>query len=389
MDSPFCSLISGATAGLAVDLGLYPLDTLKTRLQSHEGFQKSGGFRSLYRGMSSVALGSAPGSALFFLTYTTLDSYWHCESSWCDAARACCGEFAACLVRVPTEVVKQNAQVSSKRSALKITVDLWRQSGFRAFYRGFTTTLAREIPFAFVEYPLWEYLKKRIAKDNQRATPIQSAFCGSIAGVVAAGLTTPLDVAKTRIMLSTQQLSMLQVLVQIAQRDGYCSLFAGIAPRCAWMGIGGYIYFFAYEQAMHMMRTQNASSFRISSVQGRTFSSNKSGVDVTFKIASGDFTVKDAPIGDTILDVVINNDVPIEGYGACEGTLACSTCHVILEPEHFERCGKISENELDILDYASQLYDRSRLGCQVKIIEADKPAITLTVPSERRDARTI
>ncbi|KAI6205559.1 hypothetical protein M3Y94_00806000 [Aphelenchoides besseyi] len=316
MDSPFYSLISGATAGLAVDLGLYPLDTLKTRLQSHEGFQKSGGFRSLYRGMSSVALGSAPSSALFFLTYSTLDSYWHCESSWCDAARACCGEFAACLVRVPTEVVKQNAQVSSERSALKITVDLWQQSGFRAFYRGFSTTLAREIPFAFVEYPLWEYLKKRIAKDNQRATPIQSAFCGSIAGVIAAGL----------------------VFV-----------------------------------------------FRVVECLNTQFS----GVDVTFKIASGDFTVKDAPIGDTILDVVINNDVPIEGYGACEGTLACSTCHVILEPEHFERCGKISENELDILDYASQLHDRSRLGCQVKLTEADKPAITLTVPSERRDVRTI
>jgi solute carrier family 25 S-adenosylmethionine transporter 26 len=67
-------LVSGASAGLAVDLSLYPLDTLKTRLQSQQGFNTAGGFRNLYRGMGSVALGSAPGSALFFVTYSFIRS---------------------------------------------------------------------------------------------------------------------------------------------------------------------------------------------------------------------------------------------------------------------------------------------------------------------------
>ncbi|KAI6244087.1 hypothetical protein M3Y99_00078800 [Aphelenchoides fujianensis] len=414
MDSAFCSLIAGASAGLAVDLGLYPLDTLKTRLQSREGFQKAGGFRSLYRGMGSVALGSAPGSAP--LLPHVLDAPLAATS---DAARACCGEFAACLVRVPTEVVKQNAQVSAERSAFRIAADLWAKDGIRAFYRGFSTTLAREIPFAFIEYPLWELLKRKDRQsepslvafssfvdlqDGQPASPIQSAFCGSVAGVVAAGLTTPLDVAKTRIMLSTRSLSTFPLLLQIARTDGISALFAGVLPRCVWMGIGGYIYFFAYEQTIlkneqlfcwyffPMIRGLfRASSPLIAPFRQRSrfFSSTKSGVDVTFKLAKGEFVVRDAPVGDSILDVVINNDVPIDGYGACEGCLACSTCHVILEPAHFERCGKISEDELDILDYAAQLHDRSRLGCQVHLSEADKPAITITVPSERRDARTV
>lgn len=65
-------LISGASAGLAVDLSLYPIDTLKTRLQSKQGFQAAGGFKNIYRGMGSVALGSAPGSALFFVTYSSM-----------------------------------------------------------------------------------------------------------------------------------------------------------------------------------------------------------------------------------------------------------------------------------------------------------------------------
>lgn len=62
-------LVCGATAGLSVDLSLYPIDTIKTRLQSSQGFIKAGGFKNVYRGMSSVAIGSAPGAAIFFTTY--------------------------------------------------------------------------------------------------------------------------------------------------------------------------------------------------------------------------------------------------------------------------------------------------------------------------------
>jgi hypothetical protein len=64
------SLFSGAIAGLAVDLILYPLDTMKTRMQSKQGFKLSGGLNSMYRGVRAVAVGSAPGSALFFFTYS-------------------------------------------------------------------------------------------------------------------------------------------------------------------------------------------------------------------------------------------------------------------------------------------------------------------------------
>lgn len=55
--------------GTTVDVALYPLDTVKTRLQSSQGFLKSGGFKSVYKGLSITAIGSAPGAALFFSTY--------------------------------------------------------------------------------------------------------------------------------------------------------------------------------------------------------------------------------------------------------------------------------------------------------------------------------
>ena len=56
-------------AGTSVDVALFPIDTLKTRLQSPQGFLQAGGFRGIYNGLGAAALGSAPGAALFFSTY--------------------------------------------------------------------------------------------------------------------------------------------------------------------------------------------------------------------------------------------------------------------------------------------------------------------------------
>src|SRR4051794_38159663 len=67
---------AGGVAGTAVDLSLFPLDTLKTRLQSSAGFRASGGFRNLYRGLGSVALGSAPSASLFFLAYDSIRRHY-------------------------------------------------------------------------------------------------------------------------------------------------------------------------------------------------------------------------------------------------------------------------------------------------------------------------
>lgn len=57
---------AGAAAGSSVDVSLFPLDTVKTRLQSHAGFWKSGGFRGIYSGLLSVTIGAAP-TGIFYL----------------------------------------------------------------------------------------------------------------------------------------------------------------------------------------------------------------------------------------------------------------------------------------------------------------------------------
>jgi solute carrier family 25 S-adenosylmethionine transporter 26 len=74
-------LIYGGIAGLSVDVALFPIDTIKTRLQSSQGFLRSGGFKGVYRGLSVTALGSAPGAALFFAVYESTKEYTSSNSS--------------------------------------------------------------------------------------------------------------------------------------------------------------------------------------------------------------------------------------------------------------------------------------------------------------------
>ena len=86
-----------------------------------------------------------------------------------------------------------------------------------------------------------------------------------------------------------------------------------------------------------------------------------------------------APLGLSVLEIAQRNDIDIEG--ACEGSLACSTCHVIVDPEWFGRLQEPSEDEEDMLDLAFGLTPTSRLGCQI-VITQELDGLTVTLPAE-------
>ncbi|XP_045560614.1 adrenodoxin isoform X1 [Salmo salar] len=90
--------------------------------------------------------------------------------------------------------------------------------------------------------------------------------------------------------------------------------------------------------------------------------------------------------GDSLLDLVVEQNLDIEGFGACEGTLACSTCHVILDQKVYNQLGPITDEENDMLDLAFGLTDTSRLGCQV-CLSRDLEGITVRVPDGVNDMR--
>ncbi|TQV74325.1 ferredoxin family 2Fe-2S iron-sulfur cluster binding protein [Denitrobaculum tricleocarpae] len=85
----------------------------------------------------------------------------------------------------------------------------------------------------------------------------------------------------------------------------------------------------------------------------------------------------DAPLGLSVLEIAQRNNVDIEG--ACEGSLACATCHVVIDPDWYDKLNEASEDEEDMLDLAFGLTRTSRLGCQLIITEA-LDGLTVTLP---------
>ena len=103
---------------------------------------------------------------------------------------------------------------------------------------------------------------------------------------------------------------------------------------------------------------------------------------VTFVEPDGTKRTVDAPEGLSVMEVAHRNDIDVEG--ACEGSLACSTCHVIVAPEWFGRLAPASEEEEDMLDLAFGLTQTSRLSCQIRMSK-DLDGITVTLPAATRN----
>ncbi len=89
-----------------------------------------------------------------------------------------------------------------------------------------------------------------------------------------------------------------------------------------------------------------------------------------------------APLGLSVMEIAHRHGVDIEG--ACDGSLACSTCHVIVEPAWAGRLDEASEDEEDMLDLAFGLTETSRLGCQIIMSEA-LDGLTVKLPQETRN----
>jgi 2Fe-2S ferredoxin len=103
---------------------------------------------------------------------------------------------------------------------------------------------------------------------------------------------------------------------------------------------------------------------------------------ITFKNPDGSSKTVDAPSGISVMEVSHMNNIDIEG--SCGGSLACATCHVIVDPAWYPKVGKPSENEEDMLDLAFGLTQTSRLCCQI-IMNDDLDGLVVTLPSASRN----
>lgn len=253
-------LLSGAAAGMAVDLTLYPLDTIKTRLQASSNARFSlKTLQGIYDGVGPAIAASAPACAAFFGAYDSLKRYLTRRvgdqyGPLVNMAAAAGGDLTQSVVRVPFEVVKQRLQAGVDKTWQEAVSNILAARGPRGFFAGWSALALRDLPFDIIEFPLYEALKDAWArKKGAKLETWESSLCGSLAGGIAAGLTTPLDVVKTRLMTQRTGGSVLKYtglmdcLVKVSREEGMGALYKGLVPRVVNIALGGAIFFGAYE----------------------------------------------------------------------------------------------------------------------------------------------
>jgi solute carrier family 25 (mitochondrial S-adenosylmethionine transporter), member 26 len=285
---------------------VYPLDTIKTRVQSpdYRKLYKDGSgkvnrslFRGLYQGIGPVIFVTIPSSGAFFTTYEALkynigeaippNSTIFLPQPAINAISSGGAELVSCAILTPAEVLKQNAQVivrkaGEKRRSPVLTVLKEFRSKPWNLWRGYTALAARNLPYTALQFPIFEHLKnnflakRKKAKNDQPVDGILeraviTAGSASIAGSGAAWITTPIDVIKTRIMLSASKdseqrpvkvekrgglLGMVEtsnkqsaamIARQILKQEGITGLFRGAAIRSVWTAMGSGLYLGVYE----------------------------------------------------------------------------------------------------------------------------------------------
>lgn len=160
------------------------------------------------------------------------------------------------------EVVKQRAQVH-KSPSLEVFRTTLSTSGIRGFYRGYASTIMREIPFSLIQFPLWEFLKATRAKQTGKVkcNLLETMLCGSLAGGFSAFVTTPLDVIKTRIMLANygdaskgkERVSYRSIIAGIYSQGSFRAFFLGAVPRVLWISFGGAIFLGGYDLVVDIL----------------------------------------------------------------------------------------------------------------------------------------
>ena len=99
---------------------------------------------------------------------------------------------------------------------------------------------------------------------------------------------------------------------------------------------------------------------------------------MTFITAAGERQEIEAPSGLSVMEIARRHDLGIEG--ACEGSIACATCHVIVDAAYAGRLGEASAEEEDMLDLAAGVEATSRLGCQIVLTE-ELDGLTVRLPA--------
>eukprot|EP00741_Cyanophora_paradoxa_P007493 tig00001130_g7248.t1 len=279
----------GAAVGAASAIfTIHPLDTIKSVVQG-KGAAGAGSFAAssaaarsivgskgwpgLYAGVPGAVSGGAPAASVRLFVFESIRGTL--EKRFADSPLAPAVPFASaavaglcgCAVYVPSEVLKQRQQTGQYASAGAAARALLAQRGLRGFYSGFVPTLARDVPGAFVELPIYTALKRRLLRARAAAvqgrgreeglTTAENLALGATAGGVAAAMTNPMDVVKTRVMLG-QAAGVREAVRGVLQAEGPRGFARGLDVRLAMGAPTAAIFWWVYEGVKAAIRGHKA-----------------------------------------------------------------------------------------------------------------------------------
>ncbi|XP_027520989.1 mitoferrin-1 isoform X2 [Corapipo altera] len=270
-------MVAGAVAGIMEHTVMYPVDSVKTRMQSLQPDPKAQ-YRSVYealkkivlteglwrplRGINVTMLGAGPAHAMYFACYEKM------KKSLSDTLQQGGNSHLA-------NVVKQRMQMfnSPYKSVLSCVRTVQRTEGFGAFYRSYTTQLTMNVPFQAIHFITYEFMQEHI-NPRREYNPRSHIVSGAVAGAVAAAATTPLDVCKT--LLNTQENTalsslnisghlsgMLNAFRTVYQLGGLPGFFRGVQARVIYQmpstAIAWSVYeFFKYFLTKHKLEKRTS-----------------------------------------------------------------------------------------------------------------------------------
>ncbi|XP_058769997.1 uncharacterized protein LOC131643715 [Vicia villosa] len=260
------ALAGGLSCALSCAL-LHPVDSIKTRVQaSTMSFPEiiaklpEIGTRGLYRGSIPAIIGqfSSHGlrTGIFEASKLLLINVApNLHELQVQSIASFCSTFLGTAVRIPCEVLKQRLQAGIFNNVGEALVGTWQQDGLKGFFRGTGATLCREVPFYVAGMGLYAESKKGVQKLLGRELEAwETIAVGALSGGLAAVVTTPFDVMKTRMMTAQgQSVSMTIVAISILRQEGPLGLFKGAVPRFFWIAPLGAMNFAGYELARKAM----------------------------------------------------------------------------------------------------------------------------------------
>ena len=269
-------MASGAVAGMAEHMLMYPVDTVKTRMQAlgptGQGLHAAGVFRAvrvillregvggLFRGIGAMALGAGPAHAVYFTTYEVakegLGGNRGGHQPLATAGAGATATIVADAVMTPADVVKQRLQLANSpyTGIWNCFSRMLRDEGLRPFYRSYGTTLFMNVPYTAIHFSAYESGKRFLRLDDEQEGIGTQLTAGALAGGTAASVTTPFDVVKTRLqtegVCTTARYGssgVFGVMRQIVETEGPWALTRGMGPRVLFHMPAAAICFTTYE----------------------------------------------------------------------------------------------------------------------------------------------